>query len=70
MILAICILMIGSVAYVAIPGDVRTMLAENCRSSSGHLKWRYCYVEMLVVARFYFGVFFFAIVLGVMSVFL
>ncbi len=67
MLLAICLLMVGTVAYIAIPADVRTMLAENCRGSSGRLKWRYCYVEMRAVGQFYFGVFFFAIVLAAFS---
>ena len=49
----ICCALLGGLAYVAIPGNVRQLIVENCFDAHDRLKMRYLWRECKSVTRFY-----------------
>jgi hypothetical protein len=61
--------LIIAVGFMAIPGDVRAMIAANCRGSKGQLKAKYVLCELNAVAEFYGGVLFVSAIFAVTLLF-
>ncbi|NND99778.1 MAG: hypothetical protein HKN47_20860 [Pirellulaceae bacterium] len=68
-LLPACLIVLGVLAYVAIPPDVRAMLAENCRDRRGRWKPKYFVRELRAVASFYSRLVFLAAILGIVLMF-
>lgn len=57
---------IAAVALVALPSDVRELLAENCRGRKGQIKFKYVLREANALAEFYAGFLFFGAIVAVL----
>lgn len=64
-----CLILLGCVAFYAIPGEVRQLIDNNCRGSSGRMKLRYVSREFWSIARFYAQFLFAALLLVSIIVF-
>ena len=59
-----CLSIITLIALIAIPADVRSMMADNCRGSKGQIKIRYVCRELRALASFYLGLLVVALLTG------
>lgn len=67
---SVCLLLLIPIAICAIPGDIRALIAENCRNSNGQIRPRYVLGECVAVAKFYGQFLFAAFLLACLGLFL